>query len=365
MARYQNSMTVGLAVAQWPAPIRQRWLTATAEGDELFDGGVASHWSAKTHRTNARAFGQFIRFMMEHHLLQGEDLCPNCLNEPALRPFVEQLRCRITPTSVLSVLRRISAVLRLLYPHLDRSLLKFAISRLDHTVKENGKALSLLPTPDELLCLGFDLMRGWQARAAHDRRINAADYRNGLMIAFLALCPIRLGNLAQMQIGRHIDLASYPVRISFEDFEVKGRRMLVFDWPEELGDELSFYLSKVRPILARHQCVIRAMWPSLHNRPMNESGIYTAITKVTSGRLGYAVTPHEFRGAAATFISEMRPESAQLAAGVLQHASFETTRAHYIRGQQHHAARRYQDLINDIVRAASEGDCRYCHIKSD
>jgi integrase len=91
---------------------------------------------------------------------------------------------------------------------------------------------------------------------------------------------------------------------------------------------------------------------------MGESGIYTAIKQVTHARFGYAVTPHDFRDAAATFISEMRPESAQLAAGVLQHVSFETTRAHYIRGQQHHAARRYQDLINDIVRAASEGDCQ-------
>ena len=342
-------MTVGLSVPQWPAPVRTRWLEATAEGDVLFEKGVASHWRAKTHHTNAQAFGQFIRFMMERRLLQSEDLSPDCLKEPALRMFVDQLRCRIAPTSVLSVLRRISAVLRLLYPHLDRGLLKLAISRLDHATKANGKPLPELPSPDELLRVGFDLMSGWQERAVHDRRINAAEYRNGLIIAFLALCPIRLGNLAQMQIGQHIDLARRPIRVSFEDFEVKGRKMLVFDWPKELEDRLEFYLSDIRPLLVHHRRVLRAMWPSLHNRPMTESGIYTAIAEATRSRLGYKVTPHIFRDSAATFISELVPERAHLAAGVLQHASFKTTRAHYIRGQQHNAVRRYRDLIDYVV----------------
>lgn len=354
MARYQNSMTVGLSVAQWPAPIRTRWLEATAEGDELLDGGAASHWSAKTHRTNARAFSQFIRCMQEHSLLQSEDLCPDCLKEPALRLFVDQLRNRVAPASALSLLRRTSAVLRLLYPELDRSLLKLAITRLDHTAKANGKALSGLPSPDELLRVGLDVMGGWQDRAVHDRRINAADYRNGLIIAFLALCPIRLGNLAQMQIGRHIDLAAQPVRVSFEHFEVKGGKMLAFDWPIELEDQLGFYLSDIRPMLVHHPRVLRAMWPSLHNRPMNESGIYTAIAKATRSRFGYKVTPHMFRDSAATFISEMVPQRAHLAAGVLQHASFKTTQTHYIRGQQHNSARRYRSLIDNIVKKASK-----------
>ncbi len=349
MARHQNSMTVGLSVAQWPAPIRKRWLEATTEGDVLFDGGAASHWRAKTRHTNAQAFGQFIRFMQEHSLLESEDLCPDCLKEPALRHFVDQLRNRVAPASALSLLRRTSAVLRLLYPELDRSLLKLAITRLDHTAKANGKALSVLPSPDELLLVGLDLMGSWQDRAVHDRRINAADYRNGLIIAFLALRPIRLGNLAQMQIGRHIDLATQPVRVAFEDFEVKGRKMLAFDWPKELEEQLGFYLSDIRPMLVHHPRVLRAMWPSLHNRPMNESGIYTAIAKATRSRLGYKVTPHIFRDSAATFISELVPERAHLAAGVLQHASFKTTRAHYIRGQQHNAVCRYRDLIDRIV----------------
>jgi hypothetical protein len=49
-------------------------------------------------------------------------------------------------------------------------------------------------------------MAAWQARPAHDPRLNAMDYRDGLMMALLALCPLRLENLAAIVIGQHFTL---------------------------------------------------------------------------------------------------------------------------------------------------------------
>lgn len=354
MARYRHPTTVGLAAADWPAPIRTRWLVAIAEGDHLLDGGHASHWSPKTRRTAERALGQFVRFAIETGWIRDGDLVPDCMGEAALRAYLKCLQSRVGLVTMQTLLRQLSSAMRALYPEFDRTLLKSLLARLNFRTPPPQKEVQLLPSPGALVELGMALMDHWRDRNAHDLRINAADYRNGLMIALLALCPIRLANLAQMRIGKHVDVAGRPVRVSFDASETKAKRPISFDWPAELDGRLRYYLEEVRPILVSNERVLDAMWPSLFNRPMNESGIYTAITKATKTRLGYPVTPHMFRDAAATYVSEMRPERAHLAAGVLQHKSFETTRAHYVRGQQHNAAKRYHDTVDAIIRQAGE-----------
>ena len=82
---------------------------------------------------------------------------------------------------------------------------------------------------------------------------------------------------------------------------------------------------------------------------MSAQGIYTRITQVTEKHFGHAITPHMFRDAAATFIAEMTPERALMAAAVLQHRSFETTRRHYIHGHQHLAAKHYHAAIVELI----------------
>ncbi len=137
----------------------------------------------------------------------------------------------------------------------------------------------------------------------------------------------------------------------FEPEEMKGRRALAFDFPEELSQALDAYLRTIHPMLCDGRQAGAPLWPSLHKkkRQMTAHGIYTRITQITSAHLGRPVTPHMFRNAAATFIAEMTPERALMAAAVLQHRSFETTRRHYIHGQQHLAATRYHQAIAELV----------------
>jgi integrase/recombinase XerD len=202
-----------------------------------------------------------------------------------------------------------------------------------------------------LLQLGQKLMADWQVRVAHDPRLNAMDYRDGLMIAFLALCPVRLDNLAQMQIGGHLRFESDVVRVAFAGHETKGGRPLEFNWPDELRPALDFYLSRVHPMLYELPQIGAPLWPSLQRgkKQMGASGIYTRITRVTEKHLGFPINPHMFRDAAATFIAETTPERAQLAAGVLQHTNLQMTKDHYIRGQQHQMLQRYQGAIDLMI----------------
>lgn len=197
-------------------------------------------------------------------------------------------------------------------------------------------------------------MADWRNRKAHDPRLNAMDYRDGLMIAFLALCPIRLGNLAQMRLGQHLVLENGLPRVRFEPGETKGGNSIDVAFPTELIADLHLYLDKIHPILATSPQCETALWPSLYKTPMKPSSIYKRIKQITKARLGYSITPHMFRDAAATFISEIAPERALMAASVLQHRSFKTTRKHYIHGQQHKACHQYQAAIDELMRKTSK-----------
>jgi integrase len=138
---------------------------------------------------------------------------------------------------------------------------------------------------------------------------------------------------------------------------MKGKRPLEFDLPLILQARLAFYLSTIHPMLYKGMQSNAPLWPSLHTGrlQMSEHGIYTRITQVTEKHLGHPVNPHMFRDAAATFITELVPEHAMMAARVLQHTDLDVTMRHYVHGQQHLAARKYHAAIDELVaRAAAE-----------
>jgi len=213
---------------------------------------------------------------------------------------------------VLTQLRHLSGAIAVMDPTADRSLLKLALSRLTPGTRPVRDKRGRLVSPLVLLRLGQKLMAKWQSRPAHDPRLNAMDYRDGFMIALLALCPLRLENLAAVVIGQHLTLASERPRLAFTADEMKGRRSLEFDVPTALHVKLAFYLTDIHPMLYRGPQLGAPLWPSLHtDKPkMSEHGIYTRITQVTEKHLGHPISPHMFRDAAATFITELVPEHA-------------------------------------------------------
>ena len=110
----------------------------------------------------------------------------------------------------------------------------------------------------------------------------------------------------------------------------------------ELSDRLSrymdIYLEQVRlefPGATQHS----SLWP-YEGRPMTDRMIRRRIIKRTKLALGYEVSPHRFRNAAATFISIADPENIRVAKDLLGHRSFAMTEKHYIDGAQSRMAGR-------------------------
>lgn len=352
MARRKPPFTVGLPLDAWPDLDRRAWEEANRNGDILDGQGPAARWTAKTRASGRKAYGCWLRYLMDRDRLEHVTAIGERVSLENLRDYIGELRPQLSPNTVLTRLRHLSMAIAAMDPAADRSLINLAIGRLTPLSRPVRDKTPKLVSPVVLLDLGMKLIAGWQGRAGHDPRLNAMDFRDGLMIAFLALCPIRVANLAAMTIGGHLTFPAGRPRIQFAATEMKGKRALAFDWPDCLVQSLEFYLREIHPLLyAGSLETPPPLWPSLARRQpqMTPHGIYTRITQVTEKHLGVAISPHLFRDAAATFIAELAPEHARMAAAVLQHRSFATTNRHYIHGPQHLAAHKYQGAIADVV----------------
>lgn len=351
MARHRHPFAIGLPLGEWPELDRQAWDVANRDGDLLSGRGPAAHWKPKTRLTTRKAYGNWLRFLSDANRLGRPNSIGARLSAENLRDYIAALRGRGSPNTVLTQLRHLSSAVAAMDPMADRTFLKLALSRLTPQARPIRDKRPRLVSPLVLLGLGQKLMADWQSRSAHDPRLNAMDYRDGLMIAFLALCPLRLENLAAIIIGQHLTFEAGLARLVFTAEEMKGKRPLEFDVPAVLQARLAFYLSDIHPLLYPGLQCSAPLWPSLHvGKPqMSEHGIYTRLTQVTEKHLGHPVTPHMFRDAAATFITELAPERAMMASAVLQHANLDVTMRHYVHGEQHLAALKYHAAIDEMI----------------
>jgi len=272
---HRHPFTVGLPLEEWPKVDYEAWETANGDGDLLTGRSPATRWKPKTRLTARKAYGNWLRFLRDNGRLESAPLIGLRLNEENLRDYIATLRARASPNTVLTQLGYLSAAIAVMDPTVDRSLLKLALSRLTRGARPVRDKKSRLISPLVLLGLSQKLMADWQSRPAHDPRLNAMDYRDGFMIAVLALCPLRLENLAAIRIGQHLTFGSARPRFVFAAEEMKGRRSLEFDVPTVLHEDLAFYLSDIHPTLYRGLQLGAPLWPSLHTgkSQMSEHGI--------------------------------------------------------------------------------------------
>ncbi len=201
---------------------------------------------------------------------------------------------------------------------------------------------------DELVTLGMDLMAS--AETEPTSRLAALAFRDGLVIALLALRPLRRKNLAGLVVDVTLQRAGggWVIRIPAED--TKTRAPIEYHWPDPLVPALTTYLAVHRPRLAALRSrwaapIGEALWVSSHGSPMTQMALYDMICGRTQPGLGKPIGPHLFRDAAATTMAVEDPEHVRLAAPLLGHRTTATTERHYQQAQSLDAHRRYLEVI--------------------
>jgi integrase len=110
--------------------------------------------------------------------------------------------------------------------------------------------------------------------------------------------------------------------------------------PEVLLPYLTLYLKEVRPALlgrSSHD----GFWASVAGGSLTGGRLYQIVRARVTTKFGKAMSLHDFRRAAATFLAMDAPEKIGLIAGVLQHASPEISDKHYNLARSVQAGQRF------------------------
>ena len=155
--------------------------------------------------------------------------------------------------------------------------------------------------------------------------------QTALAIEILLLAPMRIGNLARLNLNRHIRLSSdgrqRVVHISIPAADVKNREQLDFELSGPLVTLFRLYVERYRPFLEPDAG--GWLFPGRkggHKLPVSLS---QQITKVILNNTGLRIHAHLFRHLCAKIYLDSNPGAYEVVRRCLGHRSIETTIAFY------------------------------------
>ncbi len=324
-----------LPYAAWPQDDRTRWEAAFKTGTDRFDDcGPAAHLAEPTRLGLLDGYAKFLAFLSAHHShLLGRAPAAR-LNREIIEDYVRWQPASCGSVTIVTYLHRLRDTLRFICPGEDWSWLLTIIKRLAAKARPRPERHHMV-TSEALYALGIKLMDDAVSNCNEARNISKAHafaYRDGLIIALLALIPLRLRTLTALRIGKHLVRSGQLWALEIPAEDLKTKRPLEFPISTELSGCIDQYLNKFRtriPNAATHDC----LWASDQSRGLTGDAIYQRITRRTRDALGFPVNPHRFRRAAATFWSSRDPANVRGVKDLLGHMSFDTTEKHYIMAQ--------------------------------
>lgn len=345
-------LNLALPFSNWPDVDRQLFEAGHPRGD-IFDRRANAALSHRTVYARRSAYGQFLQILCDHRpdqlaLPPDQRVTPN-----NLRLAMEVLRRNCSDHTVGTFLQKVHLVIRAMYPSDIWEWIYLAQRQVQRRAAPLPRREVL---SSELYPVGLSLMdKAIAASNARDVLLidDAEQFRNGQMIALLAEQPMRRGELAAIKIDEHLEKIDDQWVINLPPELVKTREARRYELSNRLSDYMDVYLNIYRPLFPNadgHP----GLWP-YKDRPMVDKMIRRYVRKHTQDALGFAVTPHRFRNAAATFTSVADPANIRMAKGLLGHASLAVTEKHYVDGSRSRLAGRGHALAWDmLVQAAKQ-----------
>jgi integrase len=177
----------------------------------------------------------------------------------------------------------------------------------------------------------------------------AKGVRNGVMVALLALCPIRAKNFAALEIGitfREIGCAWW---ITLPGRTTKSRTPYERRVPGLLKPVIDAYIDRYRPVFVRPNRPTNSLWlSSTKGQKMLASNLSTLVSKITLETVGVSVSPHLFRTAGASTAAIYGGSTPHLASALLDHRDPRVTEEHYNRASSMSAAQAYAAITESL-----------------
>jgi hypothetical protein len=296
-----------LPIREWPKADRTAWEEACRPGHRFKPGGAASYLAEVSRQDFASRYGAFLGFLQRTGRLDLQAAAAAQVTPSNVGPYIAELKSRdVTSVTVWNCVYKLRRAGELLDPNVSLSWLA-EIEKDLALVMEPKSKFDRVVLIGRLLEAGLTLIAEAQEFAKSDFE-RAKDIRNGLMIALLALCPIRVKNFAALEIGGTFKQVNSSWWIAVPQFNTKTRT----NFEERrvhhcLNDAIEAYLTKSRPALMKSGKPTSALWISSRTgQRYTTKNLGTLISKITRQTIGVDVSPHLFPNSGSYYGSHVR-----------------------------------------------------------
>jgi integrase len=234
-----------LPLSEWPEADRRGWQEACRPGLRLKLGGRASRLREVSREDYENRYGAFLGFLQRKHVLKYDVTAAGQVTTANVGDYLADLKSRVTSVTAYNCISKLRRVASLIAPEVDFSWLSDIENDLAFVMEPRSKFERFVFT-QVLVEAGLTLVTEAQ-RSARDRLGRARGVRNGLMVALLALCPIRLKNFADLTIGQSFKWDRESWWIALPRKATKAGRPDDRRVPELLYPAIEVYVGQSRP----------------------------------------------------------------------------------------------------------------------
>lgn len=170
-------------------------------------------------------------------------------------------------------------------------------------------------------------------------------------IAILLVAPMRIKNLREIEIGKHLRVHGDQLTLTFDPHEVKNSVSLAFALDPQTADLVRWYIEKHRPLL--NPAGSQFLFPGRKGGARSECGMSDPIKRQMRKSLGVDFNPHLFRHLSAKIFLDNNPGQFETVRQLLGHKSIVTTMRFYAEFDSTVAAKLYRDVVTGL--RAKEG----------
>jgi len=182
--------------------------------------------------------------------------------------------------------------------------------------------------------------------------------QTAVALALLLVCPLRIKNLAGLNLERHI-MRLRPdgkVHLVIPADEVKNKAPLEFELPADVVAILDRYLEVYRPRLVDGPNPW--LFPARGGASKPPGAFGVQLSQAIKRSTGLVVNVHLFRHLAAQLTLQANPGAYELVRLLLGHKSVVTTTTFYCGSEQRAAFRHYDSIMDRYRRSAGDDDGR-------
>ena len=168
--------------------------------------------------------------------------------------------------------------------------------------------------------------------------------QEAVLLSILQYVPIRIGNIAALELGRSMVLAERTGEIVLSCHEVKNDIDITCPLPTRLVDLIKLYLKEFHPLPAPPGCTM--LFPSRNGSHKHSTVLGRQVTKRVRTECGIEFNPHLARHLAAKIMLETSPGAYGTVMQLLHHKQIQTTIDSYCGTEDRAAFGRYTTMLD-------------------